>query len=246
MNKIDKVFSKPLTEINDFNFDDRVADVFPDMIKRSVPGYGSIIRHLGIFARLFVTENSNVYDLGSSLGAASQSMQQNIKADGVKIIAVDNSESMVERSRKLFNTNNTKTPVSVIQDDIENVKIANASMVVLNFTLQFVEKSARTALLKNIADGINPGGLLVLSEKIHFTNPVTEKLIDDMHLDFKRQNGYSELEISQKREALQDILIPETFDEHRARLLSVGFRSADIWYQQYNFASMVAIKWSII
>lgn len=242
MSKIDKVFSKPLNEIEDFNFDEQVTDVFPDMIKRSVPGYESIIRHLGTFARLFVKDHTNVYDLGSSLGAASLSMRRNINAENVNIIAVDNSASMVERSRKIFAAYESTIPVEVIQDGIENIEIDNASMVVLNFTLQFIEKDSRKQLLQKIADGLNPGGLLVLSEKIEFSNPVTQKLIDDMHLDFKRENGYSELEISQKREALQNILLPETFDAHRNRLLSVGFRSADIWYQQYNFASMVAIK----
>ncbi|PCJ49247.1 MAG: carboxy-S-adenosyl-L-methionine synthase CmoA [Gammaproteobacteria bacterium] len=242
MDKVDKVFSEPLNEVDDFNFDDKVADVFPDMIKRSVPGYERIIRHLGTFARLFVTDSSNVYDLGSSLGAATLSMRRSISASNVKMIAVDNSVSMVERSKKLFSAYGSDIPVQVIKQDIETVEISNASMVVLNFTLQFIEKAKRTDLLQNIVKGLNPGGLLVLSEKIHFSNPATQKLIDDMHLDFKRKNGYSELEISQKREALQDILIPETFDEHRNRLLSAGFRSADIWFQQYNFASIVAIK----
>jgi len=242
MDKKDKLFSKKLSEINNFNFDEKVAEVFPDMIKRSVPGYESIIHHLGTFARLFVTDNSNVYDLGSSLGAASMSIRRNITSKGVKIFAVDNSEAMVERSQKIFNAYASDVDIEVLLDSIENIDIKNASMVVLNFTLQFVEKSQRCLLLEKIAKGLNSGGLLVLSEKIHFNNPVTQKLIDDMHFDFKRENGYSELEISQKREALQDILIPETFDEHRNRLISSGFRSADIWYQQYNFASMVAIK----
>ena len=242
MTKIDKLFSKPLDDVKDFDFDDVVAEVFPDMIKRSVPGYESIIRHLGTFARLFVTDNSRVYDLGSSLGAASISMSQNIRAAGVEIIAVDNSASMVKRSEKIIAAFKSDIPIKVVLDNIGNVDISSASMVVLNFTLQFIDKKHRSTLLKKIADGLNPGGLLVLSEKIHFNNPVTEKLIDDLHLDFKRENGYSELEISQKRDALQDILVPETFDEHRNRLLSVGFRSADIWYQQYNFASIVAIK----
>jgi len=242
MDKIDKVFSQPLKEIDDFNFDDKVAEVFPDMIRRSVPGYESIIRHLATFARLFVTDNSNVYDLGSSLGAATLSMRRSITASNVKMIAVDNSASMVDRSKKVFSAYGSDIPVDVVLDNIENIDIQNASMVVLNFTLQFIDKETRTLLLKNIVNGLKPGGLLVLSEKIHFNNPVTQKIINDMHLDFKRENGYSELEISQKREALQDILIPETFDEHRDRLLNVGFRSADIWFQQYNFASMVAIK----
>ncbi len=242
MDKFDKVFSEQLNKIDDFDFDEKVVEVFPDMIRRSVPGYESIIRHLGTFARLFVTDNSRVYDLGSSLGAASLSMRRNISATAVEMIAVDNSESMVERSKALFEAYESAIPIEVILDDIEKVAVKNASMVVLNFTLQFIKKDCRTALLENIANGLNSGGLLVLSEKIHFNNPATQKLIDDMHIDFKRENGYSELEISQKREALQDILITETFDEHRNRLLAAGFRSADIWYQQYNFASIVAIK----
>ncbi len=242
MNKTDQIFSQQFNEINDFNFDDKVTEVFPDMIKRSVPGYENIIKHIGTFARLFVTDNSHVYDLGSSLGAASMSMRQSIDATGVEFIAVDSSQAMVERSKKLFDCYTSDIAITHICDSIEKVAIDNASMVVLNFTLQFVKKSQRSALLSKIAQGLNPGGLLVLSEKIHFNNPVTQKLIEEMHLDFKRENGYSELEISQKREALQNILIPETCDEHRNRLLSCGFRSADIWYQQYNFASMVAIK----
>ena len=242
MSKIDKVFSEPLGDIESFNFDDRVAEVFPDMIKRSVPGYDSIIKHLGTLARLFVTDNSMVYDLGSSLGAASLSMRRNITASGVKIVAVDSSTSMIERSKKILAGYESDIPIQLIQNNIEQVSIVNASMVVLNFTLQFINITKRQALIKNIADGLNPGGLLVLSEKIHFQNPVTQSLVEDMHIEFKRENGYSELEISQKREALQDILVPETFDQHRNRLLEAGFRSADIWYQQYNFASIVAIK----
>lgn len=242
MDKEDKVYAKPLSDISAFDFNDHVAAVFPDMIKRSVPGYESIIKHLGIFSKLFVTNGSKVYDLGSSLGAATMSMRRSIIAKDVEIIAVDNSPSMVKRSKSIFDSYSSDIPITLIEDSITNVTINNASMVVLNFTLQFIDKDLRTDLLKSIVDGLNPGGLLVLSEKIRFNNPVTQKMIDDLHLDFKRENGYSELEISQKREALQDILIPETFDEHRERLLSVGFRSADIWYQQYNFASMVAIK----
>ncbi|RLA01988.1 MAG: carboxy-S-adenosyl-L-methionine synthase CmoA [Gammaproteobacteria bacterium] len=242
MSKIDKVFSEPLKNIDDFNFDDRVAEVFPDMIRRSVPGYESIIRQLGTFARLFVTDNSRVYDLGSSLGAATLSMRRGIETQNVQIIAVDNSKSMIERSQKILAAYDSEIPVQLIQDDIENVAISNASMVVLNFTLQFIDKNNRALLLEKIFEGLNPGGLLVLSEKIYFENPVTQKTIDDMHLDFKRENGYSELEISQKREALQDILVPESLDEHKMRLLDAGFRSADVWYQQYSFASIVAIK----
>ncbi len=238
----DNIFSDKLCQIKDFDFDDKVAAVFPDMIRRSVPGYETIIKHLGSLSRRFVTDNSNIYDLGSSLGAATLSMRRNIENKGVHIYAIDNSSSMVSRSKKIIESYESTIDVTVIEDSIENVDIENASMVVLNFTLQFIEKSLRTQLLRKIAKGLNNGGLLVLSEKIHFDNPITQNFIDEMHLDFKRENGYSELEISQKREALQDILIPESVDDHRKRLLDAGFSTADIWFQQYNFASFVAIK----
>jgi len=238
----DNIFSNELSKIDDFDFDESVTAVFPDMIKRSVPGYETIIRQIGAFARLFVTENSNVYDLGSSLGAASLSVRGSLLVKGVNIVAIDNSAAMVSRSKNIFASYESDTKVKVIQGDIENCNIKNASMVILNFTLQFVELSKRQKLIQRIYDGLNKNGILILSEKLLFTNTTTQSFIEELHHEFKRENGYSELEISQKREALQDILIPESFDTHRNRLLSSGFRSADIWYQQYNFASFVAIK----
>jgi tRNA (cmo5U34)-methyltransferase len=242
MNSKDKVFSKPLSEISDFKFDNHVVSVFPDMINRSVPGYAAIIDHIGDFARLFVKESSNVYDLGASLGAATLSMRRAINAPEVTMYAVDNSEAMVKRCQQILAAYESCTPVEVIQGDINQVAITNASMVVLNFTLQFIPLTERQQLINNIYQGLNPGGILILSEKLKFTNELTQSVITDLHHDFKRANGYSELEISQKREALQNVLIPETFADHQDRLQAAGFRSADIWFQQYNFASMIAVK----
>ena len=183
--------------MGDWTFDERVAEVFPDMIQRSVPGYSNIISMIGMLAERFVQPDSRVYDLGCSLGAATLSMRRNIKVPGCNIVAVDNSPAMVERCRRHIDAFRAETPVSVIEADIRDIDIENASMVVLNFTLQFLEPADRLRLLEKIYRGLRPGGALVLSEKFSFEDAEVGELLFNMHHDFKRANGYSELEISQ-------------------------------------------------
>ncbi len=238
----DKIFSSPIENIGNFAFDERVAEVFPDMIQRSVPGYSNIISAIGMLAQRFVTPDSTVYDLGCSLGAATLSVRRNIQQPGCKIIAVDNSSAMVERCKLHVNAYRAETPVEVIEADIRDVHIENASMVVLNFTLQFLSPEDRYVLLENIYSGLNPGGILVLSEKYVFDDAQANELLIDLHHDFKRANGYSELEISQKRSAIENVLIPDSIPHHLQRLKKIGFHSAEIWFQCFNFGSMFAIK----
>ncbi|MGL5770696.1 MAG: carboxy-S-adenosyl-L-methionine synthase CmoA, partial [Plesiomonas shigelloides] len=125
---------------------------------------------------------------------------------------------------------------------IRQVKIENASMVVLNFTLQFLPPDDRQALLNRIYAGLRPGGALVLSEKFSFADQTIGDLLFDMHLDFKRANGYSELEISQKRSALENVMLTDSVETHKARLQQAGFEHAEVWFQCFNFGSMLAIK----
>ncbi len=193
----DTLFSAPIAKLGDWTFDERVAEVFPDMIQRSVPGYSNIISMIGMLAERFVQPDSRVYDLGCSLGAATLSMRRNIKVPGCNIVAVDNSPAMVERCRRHIDAFRADTPVDVIEADIRDIEIENASMVVLNFTLQFLEPADRLRLLEKIYRGLRPGGALVLSEKFSFEDAEVGELLFNMHHDFKRANGYSELEISQ-------------------------------------------------
>jgi tRNA (cmo5U34)-methyltransferase len=134
------------------------------------------------------------------------------------------------------------TSVAVVCDDIRNVEITEASVVVLNFTLQFIPLDERAMLLEKIAEGMRPGGVLILSEKVVFNDVHLNGLLSDIHHDFKRAHGYSDLEISQKRSALENVLIPETISTHRDRLLNAGFTSVDVWFQCFNFMSMLAVK----
>lgn len=238
----DTLFSAPIEKLGDFTFDESVAEVFPDMIQRSVPGYSNIITAIGMLAARFVTEYSNVYDLGCSRGAGILSIRRNVEKSGVKIIGVDNSEPMAERCRRHLEAYHSDIPVEILCDDIRHIEIKNASMVVLNFTLQFLPREDRLALLRKIYQGLNPNGVLVLSEKFTFEDHTINELLIDLHHTFKRANGYSELEVSQKRTALENVMLTDSIDTHKARLKQAGFSQVELWFQCFNFGSMIAIK----
>ncbi|ELR67399.1 tRNA (uridine-5-oxyacetic acid methyl ester) 34 synthase [Photobacterium marinum] len=238
----DNIFAAPIEKLGDFTFDERVAEVFPDMIQRSVPGYSNIISAIGMLAERFAKPYSKVYDLGCSLGAATLSMRRHIQQEGCQIIAVDNSAAMVERCRLHINAYRSDTPVQVIEADIRDIEIKDASVVVLNFTLQFLAPDDRQMLLERIYAGLRPGGILILSEKYIFDDECSHELLIDLHHDFKRANGYSELEISQKRSAIENVMRPDSIDTHKQRLSNIGFSSTEVWFQCFNFGSMFAIK----
>lgn len=238
----DNLFAAPIDKLGDFTFDERVAEVFPDMIQRSVPGYSNIISAIGMLAERFAMPDSTIYDLGCSLGAATLSMRRHIRQPGCKIIGVDNSRAMVERCRLHIDAYRSDTPADIIEADIRDVDIHNASVVVLNFTLQFLAPEDRRQLLEKIYAGLRPGGILILSEKYVFENEQANELLIDLHHDFKRANGYSELEISQKRSAIEHVMRPDSIPAHRERLSDIGFRSVEVWFQCFNFGSMFAIK----
>ena len=230
-----------------FAFDDQVASVFEDMINRSVPGYSTIISMIGVLAERYCGAGSTIYDLGASLGGASFAVAQQLPHDDYRIIAIDNSEAMTSRlSAKLAALGELggkeTSRIECRHEDLRDSKIEDASMVILNFTLQFIEPSARETLMRKIYDGMRPGGLLIISEKIQFPDPALNELFIDLYHRFKETQGYSKLEISQKRAALENVLIPETLAAHRERLNGAGFHSVDTWFQCFNFASMVAFK----
>lgn len=237
----DNIYAEPL-EPGLFRFDDKVASVFPDMIKRSVPGYSTIIAMTGLLAGRYASAGSKLYDLGCSLGASTLAMRQNVRHSDCEIIGVDNSEAMLERCRTVIDTDSHETPVTLTCADLQDVAIEDASVVVLNFTLQFIAREERDAVIKRICDGLRPGGIMVLSEKVTFEDPHLDELNIDLHHNFKRANGYSDLEIAQKRQALENYLRPETLAEHKQRIASAGFGSCDVWFQCFNFASLVALK----
>ncbi|MDN4503478.1 carboxy-S-adenosyl-L-methionine synthase CmoA [Alteromonadaceae bacterium BrNp21-10] len=238
----DAIYSQPQVQTDDFRFDQAVAEVFPDMIQRSVPGYTTIVDSIGQLAVNYQQTDSNYYDLGCSLGAVSIAMRRCITADNAKIIAVDNSSAMIERCQRHVDTFKSAIPVEIICDDLQNVAIENAAVVVMNFTLQFIAPEQRQQIIQRIYAGLKPGGILVLSEKLSHGSSAGNELLIDLHHEFKRRNGYSELEISQKRTALENIMQTDSFETHQQRLHQAGFSDVVMWFKCFNFASLVAIK----
>ena len=236
----DNIFAAPIEKLGDFTFDERVAEVFPDMIQRSVPGYATIIAMTGVMAGRYAKAGSNCYDLGCSLGASSLAISRETRGRDLQLIGVDNSAAMIERCREYCTQSNTD--IELRCESIQDTALSNASVVVLNFTLQFVPEDQRQALCQRISDAMLPGGILILSEKIQFADAHLQELNTDLHHAFKRANGYSDLEVAQKRSALENVLMPETLSAHQQRLKACGFSSVDVWFQCFNFASMVAIK----
>ena len=238
----DKLFAKSRALTTGFRFDEQVVRVFPDMIARSVPGYELVVPMIGMLARRYAQADSRIYDLGCSLGAASLAMSLAIKARGTKIVAVDNSDAMVARCKKNTNGQAGMVPIDVRLQNILDTPIENASVVVLNFTLQFLDRAQRQSLINRIAAGLLSGGVLILSEKICFEDQQEQEAQTDWHHDFKRSQGYSELEIAQKRNALEEVLQPETEASHFKRMQLAGLTRYHRWFQCFSFASYIAFK----
>ncbi|HES75893.1 MAG TPA: carboxy-S-adenosyl-L-methionine synthase CmoA [bacterium] len=250
MSQRDQIYAEPLTThdpvaadggVPPFCFDARVAAVFPDMIRRSVPGYELIVQSLPWLAARVVQPHSRVYDLGCSLGASAHAVRHGLEAiPGCRILAVDNSAAMLARAEEWLSGFRAATPIELLCADVLSVPIENASLVILNFTLQFIPQEQRLELLQRIRAGMRPGGVLLISEKIALQDPVLAGLITELHHDFKRAQGYSELEIAQKRQALENVLIAETLAVHRERLRAAGFAATEVWLQHTRFVSLLA------
>jgi len=238
----DKLYRHPRSTIDGFVFDQRVAEVFPDMIDRSVPGYQTTISTIGVLAGQFATTGSDCYDLGCSLGAATLAMRHGITQADCRILAIDNSPAMLAECRRIVDQDSAGVPIEIIEADILDTEIGNASVVVMNFTLQFIDPEYRQELVNRIYGGLLPGGILILSEKVRFKDSRVDALHIDLHHAFKRSQGYSDLEIAQKRDALENVLIPDTLPDHRQRMATAGFSSCDVWFQCFNFASLLALK----
>ena len=216
----------------DFAFDEEVANVFPDMIRRSVPGYETVVPLTGLLASRYFEENTRVYDLGCSLGATTLALLDRIGDIPCEIVAIDNSPAMLERAQA---DRNWDARVTFKCEDVRETVIENASVVLMNYLLQFIDPGERLPLLQRIRGGMRPGGVLIVSEKL-----AGHSSFESFHEDFKRANGYSELEVSQKRAALENILVPDGIETHRARFKAAGFERAAMWFRCLNWASFIA------
>jgi tRNA (cmo5U34)-methyltransferase len=237
----DRVFNEPQAAA-DFTFGEKVAAVFDDMLDRSVPFYQETQRMISEMATDFAVEGTNIYDLGCSTGNTLLSLHSTVPKR-VRFIGVDNSEEMLKRCRqKLTESGFDRDHELVCADLNQGVRIENASMVLMVLTLQFVRPLYRETLMKTILHGLNENGCLILIEKVLGEDSVFNRLFIKYYYDLKKRHGYSELEIAQKREALENVLVPYKLMENREMLLRTGFRYCDVFFKWYNFCGIIALK----
>ena len=238
----DRIYRNPRDKVPPFEFNSAVAHVFDDMIRRSVPMYGEIIRRQARMARQHYQAGTRIYDLGCSNGNLAMALCERMPAGSFEIVAVDSSRPMLTEFDRRLAAMGRSDEVRPVCGDIRDIDLSQASVVVINFTLQFIPPADRDVLLKRIHAALIPGGLLMISEKTVHPVARLSALQVDFYYHFKRENGYSELEISQKREALENVLIPETVDAHQDRLRRCGFGEFDLWLKWFNFCSWICIK----
>ncbi len=225
-----------------FEFNEQVAVVFDDMIARSVPGYRELIDRLAQLAAYFYRSGSRIYDLGCSNGNFGVRFGAEMDGEEFHLLAVDSSQPMLDLYRRRLAEGPWQGAIELICGDICEQQMVDASVVVITLTLQFLPLAARDALIERIYRALRPGGVLLLTEKVVHSDPALDALQQKFYYRYKGERGYSELEISQKREALEDVLIPETIEAHQRRLQQAGFHQLDLWFKWFNFASFLACK----
>ena len=237
----DKLYAVP-RKTRDFSFDAETAMVFDDMLNRSVPFYEEVQRMVCELSRDFSIAGTNVYDIGCSTGTTLLSLDRLLEPS-VQLIGIDNSAEMLGRIKEKMNQDKATREITLIESDLNEYRnFENASVVLSLLTLQFVRPLNREKLVRSIFNGLCDNGCLILVEKVTGSSTILNRLFIEHYYDFKRHTGYSELEISQKREALENVLIPYHQDENKAMLLDSGFTYVEEFFRWYNFSGIIALK----
>lgn len=240
--RADNLFKHEYSLIDDFDFGQRTAEVFDDMLERSIPFYGEMQRMIAEMAADFAQGGTAVYDLGCSTGTLLQRLDRGLAAD-IRLVGIDASPDMLHRARAKLAVPCRSRSIELLCLDLERgVRVCGASVVVMMLTLQFIRPLRREAVIADIVRGLNEGGALILVEKVLGANSTINRLFIEYYYDFKRRNGYSDLEIAQKREALENVLVPYHDAENRELLLRNGFRYCEPFFRWYNFCGILAIR----
>lgn len=237
----DELFKKPLTRLTDFQFSDDVAAVFDDMLNRSVPFYNEVQNAIVDLVAHHYQAGTRIYDLGCSTGLMIAKLLDGI-SDLEEIVGIDDSQAMIDKTAQRFENVPRGERVVLRCEDLRTADMGNASAVIMNYTLQFVRPLYREQVVRRIFEALQPGGVFVLSEKVLEDSTNISRLFIDMYYQFKRRQGYTSLEISQKREMLENVLIPYKVSEQRELLSKCGFAEVETFFKWHNFASFIAIK----
>ena len=235
----DKVFLKPAAK-GGFRFNKEVADVFDNMVTRSVPMYPEMTRLSARFAAKAAIDNTSIYDLGCSTCTTLLEVNKHLNGKQVQLIGCDPSADMLQKAKE---KTSELSNIELQQSSAQDTCLQNASVVIMNFTLQFINQTERPAILKKIADALPKGGVFVFSEKIKTDLPGDlDNLVLDLYDEYKILNGYADSEIANKRKALENVLIPDSHAHHREALLQAGFAGSAIVASWLNFSCMIAWK----
>ena len=239
----DQVFRKEKEDgVADFKFGEEVVNVFDDMVSRSVPFYGEIQRMIGDLSQDFAVPGTNYYDLGCSTGNSLLAMDH-LLDEGVSFVGIDESQEMLDKCNQKFKDAGLKRDYKLENGDLNSgITINNASVVNLCLTLQFVRPLYRTPLVQSVYDQMNDNGALILVEKVLGEDSLFNRLFIKHYYEMKRRHSYSEMEISQKREALENVLIPYKLEENKDMLFKCGFKSVEVFFKWYNFCGIIAVK----
>jgi len=233
----DKVFSKPIKK--QFEFDEEVAAVFDDMLARSVPFYDESQKITEFFVNKNIKDGSIIYDLGCSTASLLININRKLKVDAT-LIGLDNSDAMLERAKKKCEAFNAD--ITLENADILSYEYKKADVFISNYTLQFIRPLVREELVKKISDATNKEGVFIFSEKVISHHSKLNKELIECYYDFKKTQGYSEYEIVQKREALENVLVPYSEEENIKMALNSGFSHCEVIFRWANFATFIAIK----
>jgi tRNA (cmo5U34)-methyltransferase len=226
----------------DFIFDDRVAQVFDDMLDRSVPHYQEVIHSIARILGCLLKEGSQIVDLGCSTGTTLLQLSRMLEENKFHYLGIDNSPAMLDKARLKAELFSRQECLNFINGDITKIDQPGTSAFLLNYTLQFIRPLNREPFLRRIYEGLRPGGILILSEKTISHHPGLNRRYIEIYHQFKKERGYSELEIAKKREALENILIPCSLEENRSLLQTAGFTEVEPFFQWFNFVSFLAVK----
>jgi tRNA (cmo5U34)-methyltransferase len=239
---VDRLFAEPRQKVDDFQFNASTAAVFDDMVSRSVPFYGEIQRIVGELSADFGVPGSNLYDLGCATGTTLEAIDPVVDPD-VHFIGIDNSDDMLDQARTKLKGVSDRRKLELLNGDLNRgIDVEDASVVTMVLTLQFVRPLNRERLVRRVFAGMRKDGALILTEKITSPHTMLNRLFIKNYYEYKRRMGYSQVEIAQKREALENILIPYRYEENEALLKEVGFTQVDEVFRWYNFCCMVAVK----
>ena len=240
--KRDTLFMDKEPEIGGFNFGEKTAEVFDDMLDRSIPLYPELQRMIGELAGEFAQPGSTIYDLGCSTGITMETLMKAVPGSDIRFIGLDNSEAMLERARQRLTAREDPRWSLNLADLNQGFPFANASVIVVNLVLQFVRPLYRDTLIRNLYTGLKDGGCVILVEKVLGNDSLFNRTFIKLYYDMKQRNGYSALEIAKKREELENVLIPYRVEENYELLKKGGFTHMDMFYKWYNFSGLIAFK----